>query len=263
MRVGSGAVQPGDAARRRARPRRVPPARQDLRHRHRRRCSGPSAIRALRRQAGRVGARGSPGTLLRSKQREFRGQQRRPPCRHLRPQRPCQGCADLQGRSAGLPQHADVHDRRYTAKRFEPVALRACATRFAVSGSRRDVAESRRPVRPRRHGQPHLPQGAGHAHRRHAVRLVDADGPQGRPVRAGSDPRVGLSRQSGARDRGHRRGHRGDDQPPGRDDVRPVDARYRTAAARSGGVVPAARTSYLYRAGEGRAPVGPGFKTSS
>ena len=52
-----------------------------------------------------------------------------------------------------------------------------------------------------------------------------------RSQRVGPDPRVGFPRKPGRPDRGHRRGHRGDDQPAGRGDLRAVRPRYRTASA--------------------------------
>ncbi len=65
----------------------------------------------LRRQSGRDGSAGISPEVLRPRQLPLRGQEGASARRHLRPQRPGQGRPDLPRRPAGMPQHADVHER--------------------------------------------------------------------------------------------------------------------------------------------------------
>ena len=66
----------------------------------------------------------------------------------LRPQRPGAGRADLAGRPAGLPQHADVLQRRDAGADPRPLPLRAARRRLPLPRQGRDAAHARRPVQP-------------------------------------------------------------------------------------------------------------------
>jgi hypothetical protein len=74
--------------------------------------------------------------------------QRPAPRGDLRPQRFGQGCADLPGRSAGVPQHPDVHERRNSAKCSGTLEFSAGSPRHAFPWPRRDAAEPHRSVHP-------------------------------------------------------------------------------------------------------------------
>ena len=67
----------------------------------------------------------APGALLRARQRPLRVPRRPAPHGDLRPQRSRAGRADLAPRPPGMPQHADVLQRRGAGQDPQPVPFRA------------------------------------------------------------------------------------------------------------------------------------------
>ena len=110
---------------------------QDLRHRRRRGGARPGAAGRLHRARA---SQGVPAELLdavlRADRRPLRLPQGPAPLGDLRPQRPGAGRADLPDRPAGLPQHADVLQRRDAGADPQPVPLRARPTAACCSSAR-------------------------------------------------------------------------------------------------------------------------------
>ena len=97
---------------------------------------------------------------------------------HLRPPRPGPGRADLARRPAGLPQHADVLQRRDPGADPRPLPLRARRRRASCSWARpRCCSRHAAAVRAGRPEAPHLPQAAGHATRDRLLAPVAARRP--------------------------------------------------------------------------------------
>src|SRR6266508_39881 len=80
---------------------------------------------------------------------------------HLRAQRPGPGRADLAHRPAGLPEHADVLQRRDAGADPRQVPLRGGSPGRAVPRQGRDAAQPRPHLRAGRPQAPDLPAGAG------------------------------------------------------------------------------------------------------
>ena len=137
-----------DRAGRGARRRRVPRAREDLRHRHRRGRARPGAARAPtpRKEVESVPAPLRERYFERTDQRwAFRKDLRR--VGHLRSQQPRPRRADLAAGPADLPQHADVLQRGDAGAHPAPLPLRAARRRRADAREVRDAALAPRPVR--------------------------------------------------------------------------------------------------------------------
>ena len=79
---------------------------------------------------------------------------------HLRPQRPDQDAPDLADRPAGLPQHADVLQRRDPGRDRRRFHFALADPRRTVPRQGRDAAQPRRPVRAGRPQAAVLPQAS-------------------------------------------------------------------------------------------------------
>ncbi len=125
----------------------VPRARQDLRHRRRRGGARAGAPGELLGEGGRDAQRRAAGALLRPGQRPLRVPQRPAARGDLRPQRPDGRRADLAPGPAGVPQYADVLQRRGAGPDPRPLPLRPerrrQGQRHAVPRPCRDAAHPR------------------------------------------------------------------------------------------------------------------------
>src|SRR6266508_2459231 len=178
---------------------------------------------------------------------------------HLRPQRPRPGRADIADRPAGVPQHADVLQRRDPARiltRFhfaladggvlflgKAEMLLSHTNLFLPLDLKRRVFHK---MPPDAAGQPHAPRRAAPA------------APAQRAGRLGPPAQRGLPSQPCRPDRGHGGRPGGADQPPGRGAVRCLRQGGGSAVPRPGRLLPAYRAAWPHRAGPGGAADGPG-----
>ena len=128
LRGRPGGLHGRDGARRAARRRRLSRAREDLRDRHRRRRARQARLAIYTRQGDRIGPGGAARALLRARRPAARVPQGPAPDGDLRPQQPGPGRADLAPGPAGLPQHADVLQRRDPGAGSCGTSISRCAT---------------------------------------------------------------------------------------------------------------------------------------
>jgi hypothetical protein len=219
--VGSGGLQPGHPAGRDARCRPVPAAGQDLRHGRRRGGPGPCPHGRVRR-AGDDRAHAHPDRgVLHPGGGPVRLPQGPAPVGDLRPQRSRAGRADLPRRPAGVPQHADVLQRRDAEPDPGSAALRTQSRGAAVPGQGGDAPLAQSAVRPGGPGSPILPPPRDPSLDR------PADSPAFRTGRPGCGrgravpvaPRGDAGGSDGAADPGRRRAT-GHGEPAGRTSAR-------------------------------------------
>ena len=129
LRERTGGIHARDGARRAARRRRLPRAGEDLRDRRRRGRARAGAPGALLGQGDRGRAGRAARALLRARRPALGVPQGPSPHGDLRAQQPDPGRADLAPGPAGLPQHADVLQRRDPGPASCATSTSRCATR--------------------------------------------------------------------------------------------------------------------------------------
>ena len=240
-----------DAFRGGARQGRPPRAREDLRHRHRRRRAPLRAPRGVHGERGQGRARRAARALLRAARDRLQLPQRVPARRHLRPQRPAPGSADLARRSARLAEHAHVLRPGSAGQHPQQLLLRPAASRVPDARQGRGAAQPHGPVRGVRPLATHLRQEPRDVHGAADRAPCGAAAGGGRRRAAPRDRvRAGAARADRRRPRRARLG----DQPRGARDVRAGRCGRRAPAPRPSALVQAARPALADRSGRGREP---------